>query len=517
MLNFFLTKKQKAAAFAVPQLVITDRGIISIDKLKKGNKIIGAGDKVNTVEKIERTVKENEWFYLINKTLMVYKDQTIMIDGNGMHAFEVKKGDFLTRKDGTRERVTSIKKIKGNYYFHRLTVSGDHSYYINEVLVHNASRYWVRVAGGTWDNTSTGDWSTTSGGGAGSANPTTSDDVFFDGNSGSGTVVVGTTGNRDCLSISFAGFTGTISMTSAVINVYGSITLGSGMTFTATGSYFLCFNTGARNITSNGKTLPVLLSMNGVGGSYTLQDNFNTSEYLDVTNGTFDANNFNVTCKGLSTSSGTTITLGSGTWTVTGVDSSGGGEVWDMDATTLTANTATIKFTDTSNTAIIFKGGSKTYGGTVWFSRGASTGGITIQGTNTFAVLKDDGTGTHTITMPNVTTTISSAAGWQINGTSGHLITLQRTGASGAWTVSIASGTVSADYLSISRSTASGGATFYAGANSTDGGNNSGWIFTAPPPPTNIKTYNTNAYANIKTIDTNPIANVKTLNTNTNT
>jgi hypothetical protein len=49
--------------------------------------------------------------------------------------------------------------------------------------------------------------------------------------------------------------------------------------------------------------------------------------------------------------------------------------------------------------------------------------------------------------------------------------------------LSKASGTVSSDFLSISRSTATGGAGWYAGANSTDGGNNSGWIFTAPPAP----------------------------------
>jgi hypothetical protein len=39
------------------------------------------------------------------------------------------------------------------------------------------------------------------------------------------------------------------------------------------------------------------------------------------------------------------------------------------------------------------------------------------------------------------------------------------------------------DYLSISQSIATGGAAWYAGANSTDGGNNTGWIFSAAPIP----------------------------------
>jgi len=50
-------------------------------------------------------------------------------------------------------------------------------------------------------------------------------------------------------------------------------------------------------------------------------------------------------------------------------------------------------------------------------------------------------------------------------------------------TLSKSSGTVSVDYLSIGNSIATGGATWYAGANSVDVGNNTGWIFTAPPAP----------------------------------
>jgi hypothetical protein len=53
-------------------------------------------------------------------------------------------------------------------------------------------------------------------------------------------------------------------------------------------------------------------------------------------------------------------------------------------------------------------------------------------------------------------------------------------------TLSKSSGYVSVGYLSISRSTATGGAVWYAGTTSTDGGNNLGWLFTAPPPPVSI-------------------------------
>jgi len=50
-----------------------------------------------------------------------------------------------------------------------------------------------------------------------------------------------------------------------------------------------------------------------------------------------------------------------------------------------------------------------------------------------------------------------------------------------AWTISKTSGTVSLDYVSLRDSTASGGASFYAGDNSTNVSGNTGWIFTSPP------------------------------------
>ena len=69
-----------------------------------------------------------------------------------------------------------------------------------------ANRYWV---GGTatWDGTALLKWSTTSGGIGGSAVPTTADIVFFDANSGAGTVTLGISPTVNFLT--FAGFTGT--------------------------------------------------------------------------------------------------------------------------------------------------------------------------------------------------------------------------------------------------------------------------------------------------------------------
>lgn len=171
-----------------------------------------------------------------------------------------------------------------------------------------------------------------------------------------------------------------------------------------------------------------------------------------------------------------TLTMGTGTWTVT----ANAGDfltIFQVSSTNLTlnANTSTIKITNTGT----FIGGGMTFNN-FWIT-GTNTSGVIITGANTFAEFKDDRSVAHTITFPNSTTTITS---WNVNGTSGNVITLRRTGASGTWTISDASGTNTSSYLSISNSTATGGATWdVSDGTNTDGGGNTGWSFTPPPPP----------------------------------
>jgi hypothetical protein len=69
---------------------------------------------------------------------------------------------------------------------------------------------------------------------------------------------------------------------------------------------------------------------------------------------------------------------------------------------------------------------------------------------------------------------------FELSGTAGNLVTIDST-TNAAHTFSKSSGVVDADYLSLEYSTATGGASWYAGANSTNVGNNTGWIFTAAP------------------------------------
>lgn len=173
-----------------------------------------------------------------------------------------------------------------------------------------ADRYWV---GGTanWDGTAGTKWATTSGGAGGASVPTSSDDVFFDANSGAGTVTIAI-GNNGAKSINCTGFTGTITGTTNII-VAGSVTLVSGMTYTHTGR--VTFSADA-TLTTAGKTFS---SVTVDGGTITVQlgDALTSQGDVTVTRGTFTTNNFSVTATQLASSNTNTRTINLGSSTVT--------------------------------------------------------------------------------------------------------------------------------------------------------------------------------------------------------
>ena len=134
----------------------------------------------------------------------------------------------------------------------------------------------------------------------------------------------------------------------------------------------------------------------------------------------------------------------------------------------------------TAATAKTFVGGGSTFNCTL--NQGGA-GALTITGANTFSNITNTYKSTGATSILFTAGTTSTFTDWNASGESTRLLTIGSVTAA-SHTLSKASGTVSSDFLSISRSTATGGASWYAGANSTDGGNNSGWIFTAPPGAT---------------------------------
>lgn len=351
-----------------------------------------------------------------------------------------------------------------------------------------AARYWVGGSA-TWNATAGSKWALTSGGAGGEAVPTSSDDVFFDGNSGASVVTMGTDGN--CLSLTCTGFTGTIRDNGSgfLINAYGNVTIGSGMTWSFTGGAGLIMQasgtlttngvtmTGALQIDSGTLTLGDAAAFTGVVNVFGTLDTAgfafsttNTATGIDVY-GTLDMGASTVTTPKVTVQSGGTLDFGSGTLTVSGT-----GTCVSVNASgTITAGTGTLKITNSSSSSKTLSLQGKTYY-TLWIATG-STGFTTIQGSNTFnGDLKITTTTGDVRFTAGTTQTVVGNLDW--NGSAGNDILVRSSSNGSAWNISKSSGTVTVTFCSIRDSAAAGGATFIA-ENSTNVSGNTGWIFKA--------------------------------------
>ena len=158
-----------------------------------------------------------------------------------------------------------------------------------------ANRYWV-LGTGTWDATTTTNWSTTSGGSGGASVPTVSDDVFFNASSGGGTVTITLVGYH-CKSFDSTGYTGTIGGTAPSFNPYGSFIIGSGVTWSFAGAILPRASVaGTYTIQTNGKTIGELATVPSTGVIYNIVGNITVTGNIQFTaDGTINTNNYSVT------------------------------------------------------------------------------------------------------------------------------------------------------------------------------------------------------------------------------
>lgn len=287
--------------------------------------------------------------------------------------------------------------------------------------------------------------------------------------------------------VSFAGSANKTWTTSTSCSCFGSINLTDLVALTASTQTYTFEGRGNYYLTSAGFTWAKKIVMSEVLGTLILQDDFITTVSgvgLTMTAGTFNTNGKNVTMETCSSASVTGVAkamvINNTLWTLTGT-----GTVWSFNASDSFSGTgSTIKITDSSNTAITFAGTDYSYG-TLWFSRGASTGSNTITGSNIFTQLKDTGTEAHSLLFTAGTTQTIASGGWNVRGTSGKEITINST-TTGIFTlVATGGGIMRGDYLNIQHSVATPALTWYAGAYSTDNQAvataGSGWIFTMAP------------------------------------
>jgi hypothetical protein len=331
--------------------------------------------------------------------------------------------------------------------------------------------YWNLTGSQNWSSTG---WATTSGGTPAVNNfPLAQDTVIFDNTGAATTVSIDANWNIGVLNMSARTTAMTLSG-GAGASVYGNWTCGSGVTQSLTNTIqFL--GTGTQTITSAGKSFFSVNCLNP-SGTVSLADALTTTTSgsgVTVIFATFNANTFSVTTD-VVTAASATIGVGTGTWTVSGT-----GNCWNCQSAAVTG-TGEIILSNNTTTARAFLGQTSSSYGKLTIGGNTSTSTTTITGvTLSFSEIASTKTVAHTIVFPNSTTTVGA---FKVQGSSGNVVTLSRTGASGTFTLAKSGGgIVGSNFLSISNSTASPSNTWYAGANSTDGGGNTGWIFANAP------------------------------------
>jgi hypothetical protein len=186
------------------------------------------------------------------------------------------------------------------------------------------TRYWVGGTG-TWDATTTTNWSTSSGGASGASVPTSADAVIFDSASNTtGYTVTCTATQLRCAALTFAGpATGSVTWAgTAPLAIHGNFTLPTtNLTRSYTGSITFSGSSTGRTITTNGVALASATTVNGVGCGWTLASALDIgSSSVTVTNGSFATSSYSLTTGLISSSNSNarTINFGSSTITVSG-------------------------------------------------------------------------------------------------------------------------------------------------------------------------------------------------------
>ena len=330
-----------------------------------------------------------------------------------------------------------------------------------------ANRYWVGGSG-TWNTSSTTNWSASSGGASGASVPTAADSVFFD---SATTYTVTTTGALTCLDFTVSAGTVTFTAgTSPTIAISGSLSIIAGTVVNSL-SLPTTFNatTTGKTITTNGVTYSSTITFNGVGGGWTLGSALQTGTTISVNAGTFNTANYSVVSGAFltQTASVKVINLGSSTFSAAGN--------LNFAGSNLTFNAGTSQLNLTQNTIALETLGGVTFYNVAFTGTGAGT--RLMIGSNTFNTLSVSGT-TPTLNITSGTTQTVST--FTVNGTAGNVKIIKSTVAGSRATLSKSSGTVTSDYVSLKDSAATGGATWNA-TNATDAGNNTGWIINGVP------------------------------------
>ncbi len=324
--------------------------------------------------------------------------------------------------------------------------------------------YWVGGTG-NWSDFSN-HWATTSGGASFHTQaPSSTDDVYFDINSFAvASQVVTLDVEASCGSMDWTGVLNfpSINGNGQILNIYGSLVLAADMTADFRYVEFESTTTG-NTITTNGTSLGTnsLVRLNGIGGEWDLQDNFNTNN-LYIIAGTLNTNNNNINSgKYFQTSGASPKVLNLGSSEITS-------ERWWIFGTNQTINAGTSKIITS-----LFYGdnegdGPFTYYDVEFYNYGK------LRNTSSF----------NEITIPaGLDLQLQAGDVFTINnlvatGTKHEPILIRSETEGAEATFNKSTGSINVSYVELQDIHATGGATFTANS-SVDNGNTTGWNINA--------------------------------------
>ena len=368
--------------------------------------------------------------------------------------------------------------------------------------------YWVG-GGGNWSDPN--HWASNSGGTGGQCIPTAFDNVFLDALSGfsSGQAVTLNSPVAYCNNMNWFGVVGNPTfnntnpnIASTIMRIYGSLTLSANMNCALTSSVFFDATSSGKTVTCAGKILPITY-FEGQGGEWTFQDEFLSNGGVLHTKGKIISNNQNITVESWSggqSGSPISLFLGSSLVTIQSGQLSTGYAPTDFDCGTshiilqgngLLSGTASLPFYNV------------TFSGSGNFQNGNILNKLTFVGSGSLAEysvhniheieFKDNGlfnsndffdiitfkAGKSYIFKNGKTQTINTTL--NAVGIGGFPIEMKSSILGSQATIFKASGTFCFDFLYLRDMKATGGASFYAGLNSDNVANNTGWLFQACP------------------------------------
>ncbi|MBL7793871.1 MAG: hypothetical protein JNK77_16200, partial [Saprospiraceae bacterium] len=400
-----------------------------------------------------------------------------------------------------------------------ISVSGSAQFIANNSAIYGSSAgwtsnyqprklYWVNGSG-NWSDIS--HWEDEFGVGN-QCPPTALDNVFFDQNSGlsgGGTITIDVTAT--CKNLDFTGTTGNpLLLFNNSLSVYGSLTLVTDMQLALPNWVFGSTGPG-RTITSGGHNLGSVQFL-GIGGVWTFQDPLE-ADYVNHGYGTIFTNNHSVTTGNWQRydpeafNPYTELFLGSSTLTITSpgtqvvlfyaigkCHSENADLIFEHGGTLVAEDGVTfhnISFLDPNYQGFLNEGNVtgkllfEGYGAIYYFGphiihEAEFQQDGAFYGASTFDILRLT-PGKSYLFNSNTTQTITSCGLLDAVGTSSDPIQMSSTNPGEAAIIEKNGIRLCVDWVNMSDIHKSGTAPFFAGANSTDGGNNAGWNFSACP------------------------------------